>query len=227
MHRFRQEEASTVEDIVQSIKKDHLAYDDRRDLLMRGEDSADFVPTAGIFRIGVNKSLERRLFLDFRRHVPAHSNIDVTDYWNVLWLAQHHGVPTRLLDWTRSPLVATYFAVENNSDRDAAVWVVWGLDSEAPLPQSPFDVVAPMKVAPLAISPRVQAQSSAFTVHPDGRDVRQFLGTDDAVLKITIRSAHRERIRRQLDFLGVNRASIFPDLDGLGTWLRWRSRGQV
>jgi hypothetical protein len=104
----------------------------------------------------------------------------MSDEWMVLWLAQHHGVPTRLLDWTRSPLVATYFAVESTNDRDAAVWVIWGFDGIEQPPSSPFEVTKMMKVSPLAITPRVQAQSSVFTVHPDGRDVRHFLKTQTA-----------------------------------------------
>jgi hypothetical protein len=145
----------------------------------------------------------------------------------VLWLAQHHGVPTRLLDWTRSPLVATYFAVESTNDRDAAVWVIWGSDEAEQPPASPFEVKKMMKVSPLAITPRVQAQSSVFTVHPDGTDVRRFLRSTDQVQKFVIPRGRRMYIRRQLDFLGVNRSSIFLDLDGLGTWLRWRAQGIV
>ncbi|MDX6385592.1 MAG: hypothetical protein QOK48_3165 [Blastocatellia bacterium] len=218
---------SSVRQIVDAFAKQDLLHDDRRDLLMRGEDSVDFVPTAGIFRPGNNPSIERKVFEEFRRLIPAHSSIDTSDEWMVLWLAQHHGVPTRLLDWTRSPLVATYFAVESTNDRDAAVWVIWGFDGIKKPPASPFKVTKMMKVSPLAITPRVQAQSSVFTVHPDGRDVRHFLRRTDRVQKFVIPKQRRSVMRRQLDFLGVNRSSIFPDLDGLGTWLRWRTQGIV
>lgn len=218
---------TSVRQIVEAFEKENLLHDERRDLLMRGEDSSSFIPTAGIFRPGNNETLERKLFDEFRRLIPAHANVNVSDDWMVLWLAQHHGVPTRLLDWTRSPLVATYFAVESSNDRDAAVWVIWGFDSEEAAPASPFDVTTMMKVSPLAITPRVQAQSSVFTVHPDGRDVRTFLKQGDRVQKFIIPRNKRRYMRRQLDFLGVNRSTIFPDLDGLGTWLRWRAQGVV
>lgn len=217
----------SVREIVQAFEKEDLLHDSRRELLMRGESSAQYIPTAGIFRQGVNSSLERRLFDEFRNLIPAHTSVDVRDEWLVLWLAQHHGVPTRLLDWTRSPLVATYFAVETKTVQDAAVWAVWGLDAELARPDSPFLVTDIAKVSPIAVTPRVQAQSSVFTVHPDGRSIAGSLRPGDRIQKFVIPAALRDRFRRQLDFLGVNRSTIYPDLDGLGTWLRWRSQGIV
>jgi len=220
---------TSVRAIVQAFEKENMLHDKRQELLMRGEDSDAFMPTAGIFRPGVDGKLEKRLFEAFRHLIPAHSNVDPSDDWMVLWLAQHHGVPTRLLDWTRSPLVATYFAVENDTPCDAAVWVIRGFKSEPAVSGagSPFAIKTMMKVWPLAITPRVQAQSSIFTIHPDGRDLRHYLSSDVTVQKFVIPQAERARFRRQLDFLGVNRSTIFPDLDGLGTWLKWRAKRVV
>jgi hypothetical protein len=57
---------------------------------------------------------------------------DPDDYFGWLFLAQHYGLPTRLLDWSESPLVALYFAVtEGHEDHDGCVWALWpgGLNS--------------------------------------------------------------------------------------------------
>src|ERR1044071_1974906 len=102
--------ATSVDEIRVALRNDHLKFDSRRDVLVRGESSASYVPTAGIFRHAVNAALERKLFLEFRRHVPAHTNVDLDDFWMILWIAQHHGLPTRLLDWSCNLLVAAYFA---------------------------------------------------------------------------------------------------------------------
>jgi hypothetical protein len=59
-----------------------------------------------------------RNFARYSRPFLAHT----TDEWELLVAAQHHGVPTRLLDWSYSPLVAAHFATLGQRDNDRAVW---------------------------------------------------------------------------------------------------------
>lgn len=46
------------------------------------------------------------------------------DQWDLLFIAQHHGLPTRLIDWTEDFLVATYFAVANEDGKDGHIWCI-------------------------------------------------------------------------------------------------------
>ena len=72
-------------------------------------------------------STELRILQHFRQEAAAYvnQNRDESDIWWVE-LAQHYGVPTRFLDWSENPLVALYFACENNSQKEEAV--VWMLN---------------------------------------------------------------------------------------------------
>lgn len=68
---------------------------------------------------------EKKIIQKFIQEASAYvPRLDAHDYIRWAELAQHHGVPTRFLDWTENPLVALYFACESNKECDAVIWML-------------------------------------------------------------------------------------------------------
>lgn len=177
---------------------------------------------------------ERDLLKRFRQGAAATVTYPSMSEWDWLILAQHHRLPTRLLDWSTNPLVALYFAVERNAESDGRLYcldpaglnkktfnnaagvLLLGVDDDLNdyLPSSKADQRKP-PVAVLAHSffPRIRAQAGVFTI-THRHDVSTFEEQADGALQSwVIPLAAKERLRQQLRALGVNQATVFMDLD--------------
>ena len=104
----------------------------------RGLSNVDYTLKTTLMRLGgCYPELERHLLRNFKKY--AHRKVVERDsLWNWLSVAQHYGLPTRLLDWTYSPLIALHFAMANieKFDRDGVVWAVNYLKAHQRLPVS-------------------------------------------------------------------------------------------
>ncbi len=138
--------------------------------------------------------------------------------WEFLALAQHHGLPTRLLDWSRNPLVAAYFAVEEAHIGDSLIYA-YKHDKfiRTDIIVDPFKIKKFGKFIPNHITPRITAQIGLFTIHPDPRES---LISED-IQRWIIPNKCRKELKQTLYKYGIHRASLFPDLDGFSRHIAW------
>lgn len=166
------------------------------------------------------KDLEIAMLRKFRQQAIQRIETKPENDWEWLFLAQHHGLPTRLLDWTINPLVSTYFACRKESDTDAALYVIKPLPSlqcvdfiEEP---DPFSITDIKYLWPPHVTPRLAVQSGIFTIHPNP----QTQWSSKIIDKILISASARTKILEGLKRYGIHESSLFPDLDGLGRHLK-------
>lgn len=233
--------------------------------------------------------LENEVLETFSNHLLTYVNHLPRNDWEALAIAQHHGLPTRFMDWTTNPLVALYFACRDSkkdndgNSLDSAVYVLisepprfrelrrqqkngaasieepevtapilsdedgygdFGLDegveaqiladddldmatinrqrTQAELTQdgelSPFGITGNVIYDPPHVSPRIRAQDGVLLAC---HQPMQPLEEKD-VLEIVISHKAHDDIRRRLDQYGVFDKQLFPDLDGIAKWLKYR-----
>jgi hypothetical protein len=198
--------------------------------VFRGECSSSYVlqPKAG--RVGTYRDAARKKPYDaeherkalelLKRQARPHLGHTPATEPEWLAIAQHHGMATRLLDWTESLLVAAYFATSEAGTRgDSVIYGVKGLRTISKSEEKkPFALSMPGIYRPPHITPRIPAQRSVFSVHPQPTQPFE----PRSLSRWVVTSGACSAIKRILDACAINESSLFPDIDGLSRYLGWR-----
>jgi hypothetical protein len=241
----------SVEEFIAAVRRDSTGWPY---VWFRGEPKSDTALVPKLYRLRQDGQPrdENKLLQFFRMKAPIFAvgscpDRKATDQW--LFLAQHVGLPTRLLDWTESALVGLHFAV---LEGEPVVWMLNPIElnrlsviagqestgSEFPLtwfhPANGINIGSinirgaweqdnPGVSLPVAIQPT--------NIHPrmsvqrscftvQGKDKSSLANQVPHLLKCYyIEAGRRESIRKDLRLLGISHSTVFPDLDGLANEL--------
>jgi len=214
-------------DQIELIKSETENSGNHAELLFRGQ-RQDHKLRPKLARLKLNgeiKNVEKLMLEEFKRASLPLAEFEPINNWDWLALAQHHGLPTRLLDWTYSALVALWFAVEKapNRDEKGVVWVLTPTVSDfrdTKKFEDPLDNKRTKIFRSRVVSKRISAQAGAFTAHrirSDGEMIRfeKNKNFKDKLIKLVIPFDCFVVIRKSLKMMGINHSTVFPDIDGL------------
>ncbi len=207
----------------------------------RGQSNANWKLLPSYLRTSDRASSESTLLAAFKQNAVMLTEKQPSNSFDWMFLMQHYGIPTRLLDWSESPLVALYFALDyTNADEDAVVWSlkptelnshagITSAEEEFFIPSFDDEMVASYSIGQLEKGPsavtlkpiatiatrnnvRIQAQLGVFTIHHKEDVPIEEIGDGNHVIKITIKKESKEKILNHLALLGINKFQLFPEL---------------
>lgn len=166
------------------------------------------------------------------------------DYASWLFLMQHYRLPTRLLDWSESPLIALFFAVAEMLNEPGSLYALdpRGLNRNQTgedgimtadyykatlLFNAALETKAPRVSQILAIGAnqvdsRMLAQASQFTIHGTPTPLESLNNSREFLIRFEIPEIAKQNIRDELFAIGIRESVVFPDLEHLAHELEER-----
>lgn len=238
--KYNDTKIRSVGDLITAL---HNQTDQQQLVWFRGQARSNWKLVPSLARSNRGADAEIALIKRFKQNAMPHINHRPQTEWEWLFLMQHYRVPTRLLDWTESPLTALFFAVEyskKHENTEGAVWCLLPaeLNKHANIeykfgPEIPaFDHDAVLKsyepttiaseatshLFPLAAiatrnSPRIVAQMGTFTITHRRMTPIENVADKKHVWRLTIPASSKRKIREELQLLRFTELTLFPELE--------------
>lgn len=215
-------------------------------LWWRGHSMSRWSLVPRVHRQGVDIQREKYGYNEFRQ-MAASRYRDIpnsADYPGWLTLMQHYGLPTRLLDWSRSALIALYFAVEDESTHHTSgsisalnprtlnhqfsnenIFYTAAADKVQESCRAAFageeSMISCLAFAPHERDLRMMTQQTRVTIQSTDTPIENYDNCENFLRVFLVPAAAKHDLRRQLYQLGFGRKEVFPDLDNLAKHIRW------
>lgn len=234
----KEEKITSLEDYIKLVSKIRVC---NKLTWYRGQSNIEYKLIPSVHRIYENDDYEQRIIKFFMLRAPGLTNNCPAEQCYHQWLPfmQHYELPTRLLDWTDSPLCALFFALLSDNKSDACVYVFdpieWNFcqysiggipiidtseeDELKKIINNAFERknnlinIKPMAITSIRKYNRMYNQQANFTIHDSNVDMYSLLPS--VFTKIIIPNNYKKSIRYQLFDMGIDKTTFFPELTAL------------